>query len=208
MSDLPSVPPLPALLARLRDQHAPPSHLERLADLVALAEREPALQALCLVGSYAKGVGDRVSDLDLVAIAAPGRAADVLAAAHQLLSRHEVLDQFSGAHAAGGLFWKLVYLDFSSVEFHAFEPGTTFRLKRPYLPVWDPQALLPSYVVDGQPIRHQDFGAYEYGDAGLIWELVDCIKWLSRGQHELARGHLQKLTDEMRKASPSARSTL
>jgi hypothetical protein len=52
-----------------------------------------------------------------------------------VLGRQEVLHQFTGTHPAGGSFCKLVYLDFSSVEFHVFEPGTSFRLKRPFLPV-------------------------------------------------------------------------
>lgn len=184
-------------LSRLQAQGAPASHLARLRGLLALAAEGPDLQALFLVGSYARGTGDRLSDLDLVAIAAPGRQAAVLAAAHELLARSEVLNQFCGQHAAGGAFCKLVYLDFCSVEFHVFEPGTLFRLKRPYLSLWDPGNLLPALVVDGEPIRHEDFAAYEYGDAGLIWELVDCIKWLSRGRHELARHHLKKLVAEM-----------
>jgi predicted nucleotidyltransferase len=167
--------------------------------LVTLAENEPNILAICLVGSYAKGVGDRVSDLDLVGIATPEASESVLRQAYDALSKADVLNQFTGKHSAGGAFWKIVYLDFSSVEFHVFEPGTKFRLKRPYLSVWDPTDLLQTYVVDGEPVRHEDFAAYEYGDEGLIWELVDCIKWLSRGRNELARHHIQKLAAEMAK---------
>ena len=187
------------LLSKLRDQCAPESHLMRLANLVALAERDPRVLAIFLVGSYAKGVGDRISDLDLVTIAAAGHSQSVLRAAYDVLSRSDVLNQFTGTHTAGGSFWKLVYLDFSSVELHVFEPDTKFRLKRPYLSVWDPANVLNAYVVDGEPIRHEDFAAYEYGDEGLIWELVDCIKWLSRGRNELAKDHLKKLAAEMAK---------
>ena len=89
------------------------------------------------------------------------------------------------------------------MEFHVFEPDTSFSLKHPYLSVWDPGNLLPSYVVEGVPIRHEDFAAYEYGDAGLIWELVDCIKWLSRDRNDLARNHIKKLAAEIEKNEPS-----
>lgn len=189
--------PLTELQAVLRAQGAPESHLARLGDLVALAQREPRLQAMFLVGSYAKGSGDRVSDLDLVVIAAPGQADAVLQAAHDLLDGKDVLDRFCGSHPGGGSFWKLVYLDFSSVELHVFEPPTTFGLRRPYLPLWDPHDVVGSYVVEGDPVRHQDFSAYEYGDRGLIWELLDCIKWLSRGHTELAKNHLRKVVARM-----------
>lgn len=191
------------LLSALREQGAPESHLARVSELIALAGREPALLAMFLVGSYARGNGDRVSDLDLVAIAKRGSAQAVLQAAHEVLSRSDVLNEFTANHSAGGSFWKLVYLDFSSVEFHVFEPGTAFRLRRPHLSVWDPDNLLPAYVVAGEPIQHADFPAYEYGDEGLIWELVDCIKWLSRGRNELAKHHLEKLVAEFKKHESS-----
>jgi predicted nucleotidyltransferase len=189
--------PFTKVQTKLREQGAPESHLTRLADLVALAERDPNLLAVFLVGSYARGSGDRVSDLDLVVIAAAGHGPAVPQAAQDLLGGSNVLNQFTGTHQAGGSFWKLVSLDFSSIEFHVFEPSTAFRLKRPYLPVWDPANLLVSYIVDGEPIRHEDFAAYEYGDEGLIWELVDCIKWLSRGRNELAKNHIKKLAAKM-----------
>jgi predicted nucleotidyltransferase len=187
------------VISKLREQRAPESHLARLINLVALAESDPRVLAIFLVGSYAKGIGDRISDLDLVAIASSGESDCVLEAAHEVLSRAEVLNRFHGTHAAGGAFWKLVYLDFSSVVFHVFEPNTEFKLKRPYLSVWDPTNLLQSYVVDGEPGRHEDFPGYQYGDEGLIWELVDCIKWLSRGRNELAKNHLRKIAAEMEK---------
>ena len=119
-----------------------------------------------------------------------------------MLSRSEILNQFTGTHPSGGSFWKLVYLDFSSVEFHVFEPDTTFRLKRPYISVWDPTNLLISLLAEGEPIRPEDFAAYEYGDEGLIWELVDCIKWLSRGHNDLAKTHIRKIAAEMAKREP------
>ena len=194
---------LTELQASLREQGAPDSHLTRVAELLSLSETDPNLLAMFLVGSYAKGIGDRVSDLDLVAIATAGHGKAVLDKAHEVLSHTNVLNQFNGTHPSGGSFWKLVYLDFSSVEFHVFEPSTTFRLKRPFLTVWDPTGLLTSYVVEGEPIRHEDFAAYEYGDEGLTWELVDCIKWLSRGRNELAKSHLKKLALQLNHKPPS-----
>ena len=137
--------PSNVLLSTLREQCAPEAHLTRLTNLVSLAQDDPGLLALFLVGSYARGVGDRVSDLDLVAIASSGHGESVLQSAHKMLSRSEILNQFTGTHPSGGSFWKLVYLDFSSVEFHVFEPDTTFRLKRPEAIVrsgpWAPPSL-------------------------------------------------------------------
>ena len=180
-------------LERLSVQEAPASHLERVKALVALAADTPGLLAVCLVGSYAKGTGDRVSDLDLVVLAGPAQAGSILTAIHALLNGEAVLGKFTGVHLSGGVFWKYVYLDFSTVECHVFEQPTSFRLIGPYLAIWDPHALLPSLEAPGQPKGHGDFAAYEYGDEGLMWELVDCIKWLSRGHSNLARQHLKKL---------------
>lgn len=182
---------------RLLAQHAPISHIERLADLVSVADASGTCIAIALVGSYAKGSGDRVSDLDLVMFVSEGAGRPMLDKAHDVLMRHPVLDQFAGDHAGGGSFRKYVYLDFSSVELHVVEPQWRFGLRKPYLPVWDPTRMLATRVVTGAPARHEDFPAYEYGDAGLIWELVDCIKWLSRGRTALAKNHLRKLVAAM-----------
>ena len=187
------------LNALLLEQGAPQSHLDRLSTLIALAENDSRFLAMFLVGSYAKGLGDRVSDLDLVVFAATGQGEAVLQAIHNALDRASVLNQFSGQHAAGGSFWKYVFLDFSSAEIHVFEPESTFRLKRPWLAVWDPRDLQRLFVTAGEPIRHEDFSAYEFGDQGLLWELFDCIRWLSRGRNELAKHHIKKLAAEITK---------
>jgi hypothetical protein len=185
------------LPAHLRDtliaQHAPESHLARMTALCALAADDPACRAVALVGSYAKGSGDRISDLDLVAFTTAGHCQHFSDAAHRFLASPQLLDVLEGTHKSAGAFRKYVYLDFSSCELHAFDLPATFKLRRPFLPVWDPHGVLAQQVVDGAPVRHEDFVAYEYGDAGLIWELVDCIKWLKRGRAELARHHLRKI---------------
>jgi predicted nucleotidyltransferase len=195
---------LTLVLQRLQEQAAPPSHAARLQQLVGIAQQQHPAVAIALVGSYAKGTGDRVSDLDLVVIARDSQTDAVLENAFKVLNQGDVLNFFSGSHKTAGAFHKFVYLDFSSVELHVFPQSCSFRLKNPFLTVWDPDHLLPAYVTAGDPIRHEDFPAYEYGDAGLIWELVDCIKWLSRGNHPLAKQYLRKLGAELESKAESA----
>jgi hypothetical protein len=180
------------LKARLLAQGAASSHLARIDGLTALAAQESAVVAMALVGSFAKGCGDRLSDLDLVVFVEPGAARRVLDSAQALLQAEPVMNAFCGQH-----FWKGIYLDFSSVELHVFETPTGFRLKHPYLPVWDPRGQLAASTVDGAPIEHKDFVAYEFGDDGLIWDLLDCIKWLSRGDAALAKHHIEKIAAEI-----------
>ncbi|MBA3253746.1 MAG: hypothetical protein H0T67_05735 [Burkholderiaceae bacterium] len=57
----------------------------------------------------------------------------------------------------------------------------------------DPSDFLGTLEVEEPPPRHEDFEAYQHGDAGLMWELFDCIKWIKRGRMELAKNYLQKL---------------
>ncbi len=196
--------PLNAALRRLEAQGSPASHLSRLQRLVELAQRQESHIAIALVGSYAKGKGDPVSDLDLVVIAPDQAVEQVLGQAYDVLRQDESLNSFTGRHKSGGAFWKVVYLDFSSAELHVFPRSTLFKLRNPFLPIWDPESILSLYVTPGEPVRHEDFPAYEYGDEGLVWELVDCIKWLSRGNNKLAKGYLVKLAVELQKSKPQA----
>ena len=47
--------------------------------------------------------------------------------------------------------------------------------------------------VEEAPPRYEDFEAYQHGDAGLMWELFDCIKWTKRERMEFAKNYPQKL---------------
>ncbi len=186
-------PPEPPVLSVLRAQHAPASHLVRIDGLLALAQQNPACVGLALVGSYAQGRGDRVSDLDLVAFVRDADARDFLRSADAVLDNGELLHSYARMEDAQRAFRKLVYLDFASCELHVFALPTTFVLRRPYLALWDPQGILATLVGEGAPIRHEDFEAYPDGDDGLVWELVDCIKWLRRGRTGLAKDYLRQL---------------
>jgi len=100
---------------------------------------------------------------------------------------------YSGTHGSRGSFRKYVYLDFASCELHAFDLPTDFKLRRPYIAVWDPRNLLETCVVEGEAPGQEEFDAYQHGDEGLVWELVDCIKWLRRGRVTLTKDYLRRL---------------
>lgn len=183
-----------ALQALLVQQNAAPSHLPRLHALFTLCRSSPDCAALALVGSFAQGRGDRISDLDLVCFVADGKEREFMELAHEILSREPVLHQY-GRHQPGRVaFRKYVYLDCSSCEFHAFTSQVPFKLRRPFIAIWDPENYLASLVVDEPPPRHEDFKPYPHGDEGLLWELFDCIKWLQRGRTQLAKDYLGKLS--------------
>ena len=184
---------LPALQSLLVAQGAAASHLPRLARLRELCERSPHCLGLALVGSFAQGRGDRISDLDLAAFVADDRETEFLAQADAVLGGPEVLNVYGQVRPGQVAFRKYVYLDFSSCEFHAFHHRTSFRLRRPFVPVWDPNDSLARLVVDEAPPGHETFEPYPHGDEGLVWELVDCIKWLQRGRTPLAKSYLARL---------------
>lgn len=193
--------PLASLQARLSSQSAAPSQLPRLAAIRDLCERSPHCLGVALVGSFAKGTGDRVSDLDLAAFVADDREAEFMAQAHEILGMGDVLDVHGQTRPGQVAFRKYVYLDFASCEFHAFNHRAPFKLRRPFLSVWDPHGFLEALVVDEEPPRHETFEPYPHGDDGLIWELVDCIKWLSRGHRPLARNYLINLAHAIKDKS-------
>lgn len=186
-----------ALLAGLRSQDAAPSHLPRLAALQSLCEQSPRCLGLALVGSFAQGKGDRLSDLDLAAFVKEGGESDFLLEAREILERDPVLHQYGVTRTGDVAFRKYVYLDASSCEFHVFNEFASFRLRPPFWAVWDPTGHLETLVVQEPPPRHEDFKPYPHGDEGLIWELHDCIKWLRRGRTTLAKSYLSGLAAAM-----------
>lgn len=187
-----ATPEIDPLLARLALQGGHPPLLQRLAALRSLCQGWPGCRGLALVGSFAQGRGDRVSDLDLAALVDDDEGA-LLDGADATLCQGEVLHSYRRHRSGEVAFRKVVYLDFSSCEFHVFNRRSSFRLRQPYLALWDPDGLLAAIEVDGDPPGHETFTPYPHGDDGLIWELVDCIKWLRRGRTGLARDYLVKL---------------
>ena len=182
------------MLAALQAQDAAPSHLPRLAALHELCVRSPQCMGLALVGSFAQGKGDRLSDLDLAAFVKAGHESEFLLQAQEILDGDPVLHQYGATRAGEVAFRKYIYLDASSCEFHAFSELANFKLRPPYWAVWNPIHHLEALVVQEPPPRHEDFTPYPHGDDGLIWELYDCIKWLKRGRTTLAKQYLSKLS--------------
>ena len=195
--------PISQVLMQLSLQAAAPSHSGRLAALRELCEQSPHCVALALVGSFAQGRGDRISDLDLAAFVLNDREAEFLASANEILSRAELLNDYGQVQPGKVAFRKYVYLDFSSCEFHAFNAQAPFKLRRPFVAIWDPSDFLASLVVDEPPPRHETFEAFPHGDSGLIWELIDCVKWLRRGRDQLAKDYLRKLVSAIDQAQES-----
>jgi hypothetical protein len=189
---MPSIP-ISDLHASLSRQGAAGSHHRRVDDIRSLCESSPHCLAIALVGSIAQGTGDRISDLDLAAFVADDREAEFLQQVDVRLSNAEVLDAYGHIRPGQVAFRKYVFMDFSSCEFHAFNHRSPFRLMRPYIPLWDPHDYLQRLVVSGEPPRHETFEPYPHGDDGLIWELVDCVKWLRRGRTGLAKRYLANL---------------
>lgn len=190
--------PLSSLHECLTSQNAARSHLARITEVRALCERSPHCLALALVGSFAQGKGDRISDLDLAAFVEDGREVEFMAQAHEFLGRSELLNVYGEDRRGQVAFRKYVYLDFSSCEFHAFSHVAPFKLRPPFLAVWNPHDHLETLIVNEAPPRHEVFDPYPHGDAGLIWELVDCIKWLNRGREPLAKSYLIRLAKALK----------
>lgn len=187
----------PDLHAVLKSQDAAPSQLSRLAALRALCEQASECLALALVGSFAQGKGDRLSDLDLAAFVKDGCEAEFLNKARRILDSEPILYQYGKLRLGEVAFHKYVYLDASSCEFHSFNENAAFELRPPFVAVWNPVGFLERLVVSEPPPRHEDFKPYPHGDDGLIWELYDCIKWLRRGRTSLAKDYLRKLAVAM-----------
>lgn len=77
------------------------------------------------------------------------------------------------------------------------EPTTRMRLKPPYFEVVDRGGYFATRIADDNPIGRATAQPFVNGDAGLTWELFNCIKWLRRGEVEATAGYLQRLGVEL-----------
>ncbi|TDM05524.1 MAG: hypothetical protein C4K60_12240 [Ideonella sp. MAG2] len=146
-----------------------------------------------LVGSFAKGQADRVSDLDLVLFCDEDTGQDVLASVRNMIPIEEVFSEFYGSHGVGSPFVELILYNFTSIEIHAIAPKTKFTVKRPYIELVNRDGYLESRLSDKTAPTRDDLVPYRHGQEWLPWELFNCMKWLSRGETEAAKKYLVRL---------------
>ena len=164
--------------------------LQRIAPLLL---ETPTCTGAVLVGSFAKGQADRVSDLDLVLFCSENSGHDLLARIRSMIPAKEVFNEFHGSHGVGSPFVELILYNFTSIEIHTIAPETKFTVKRPFIEVVNRNGYLESRLSDKSAPTRDDLVPYRHGQDWLPWELFNCMKWLSRGETGAAKRYLVRL---------------
>ncbi|KJZ22694.1 nucleotidyltransferase domain-containing protein [Tritonibacter mobilis] len=178
------------------------SHLQHQEKLVQSAYAafadNPEVVAIVLLGSLAKGAGDRVSDADLVVFTQDGFHMRASHCFETFEADKDIFYRLEGENDQAS-FKKYIFTDLTSAEIHCIDTQTIFPLAHPHVVLMDKGNIVAGRLTDEAPPQHADFPVYTSGDDGLIWELFDCIKWLSRGNSDLAKGYLLKLAGEIQR---------
>ncbi|WP_430230965.1 hypothetical protein [Paraburkholderia tropica] len=180
-----------AFLRKWQNDPSTSSQIERLVPIAAALREMPQCLGAVLVGSFAKQSADRLSDLDLVAFCAPGEGRALFEAIRQQVATSQALFTLDGAHDAESPFQKLIFDDMTSIEFHVIAPATQLVLEQPFVEIVNRDRYLESRSVSRLAASVGDASsAYGYGDRGLAWELLTCLKWLWRGDVAAAKRYL------------------
>ena len=158
---------------------------------------EPRCLGAAAVGSLAEGRGDRMSDVDLVVYCEQGTAGSILKNLSDVAADRPVVHRLQGHHDASSVYEKVILDDWSSYELHVIEPATRMRLRPPYLALIDRERNLETRLSHDKPIGRQTATPYVNGDAGLVWELFNCLKWLRRGEVDFTSRYLQRLGEQL-----------
>ncbi|WP_028023323.1 nucleotidyltransferase domain-containing protein [Enterovibrio calviensis] len=185
-------------LVELNLEHLPLQ--EKLVESVYSAfHPERDVVAAVLLGSLASGTGDRVSDADILVFTENNYHKAASPSFSRFESGKDIFYSFADFHDSNknGYFKKYIFNDMSSAEIHCLDVSEDFGISHPFKILFDKLDIVEGRLTDAPPPRHEDFPAYYRGDDGLIWELFDCIKWLSRNDTELAKNHIKKLSAAM-----------
>lgn len=153
--------------------------------------------AAVLLGSLAAGKGDRVSDADILVFTKNGFHKSTNECFLAFECDKEIFYQLDGFHNHNSYFKKYIFNDLTSAEIHCLDLSESFRISKPFKVLFDKEDIIAQRLTDEPAPKHEDFPVYTNGDDGLTWELFDCIKWMSRGNHKLAKNHLKKLVDKL-----------
>ncbi|WP_419795926.1 nucleotidyltransferase domain-containing protein [Vibrio caribbeanicus] len=179
-----------------RNLESLPLQNELVRSACAAFMSENDVVAAVLLGSLAAGKGDRVSDADILVFTQNDfhKAANSCFSVFE--SDKEIFYLLDGFHNDNAYFKKYIFNDLTSAEIHCLDVSEPFCISKPFKVLFDKNDIIEQRVTDAPAPKHEDFPAYTNGDEGLTWELFDCIKWMSRGNHELAKHHLKKLVDK------------
>ncbi|EKA7361499.1 TPA: nucleotidyltransferase domain-containing protein [Vibrio parahaemolyticus] len=158
---------------------------------------EDNVVAAVLLGSLAAGKGDRVSDADILILTQNEFHKSTQECFLAFERGKEIFYRNQGFHNENAYFTKYIFTDLTSTEIHCLDLSEPFDISRPFKVLFDKAGAVASRLTDAPAPKHEDFPAYTNGDQGLIWELLECIKWLSRGKNELAKSYLKKLADKL-----------
>ncbi|KKD00733.1 hypothetical protein [Photobacterium halotolerans] len=153
--------------------------------------------AAVLLGSLAAGTGDRVSDADIIVFTQNNGHNSVRSCFSDFESGKDIFYCLDGFHNENAYFKKYIFNDMTSAEIHCLDLSEPFNISKPFNVLFDKKGVVDSRLTDEKAPKHDDFPVYTNGDKGLIWELFDCIKWLSRDNHELAKSYLKKLSEKL-----------
>jgi hypothetical protein len=177
----------------INGQHLPLQQALIESACAAFASEQDVIAAV-LVGSLAAGKGDRVSDADIVVFTQHGFHRSAASCFARFEAGKDIFYCLSGDHNEQAMFKKYIFTDLTSAEIHCLDVSEPFQLAQPFMVLFDKVDIVPARVTDEPAPKHENFPVYTSGDEGLIWELFDCIKWLSRGNNSLAKGYLKKLS--------------
>ncbi|HHX8438736.1 MULTISPECIES: hypothetical protein [Vibrio] len=176
-------------------------HLPRQKALVESAYdafySEKDVVAAVLLGSLSSGKGDRISDADIVVFTQNNFHKALEPCFTHFEANKDIFYRLEGEHNENACFKKYIFNDLTSAEIHCLDLCEPFKLSKPFKTLFDKADVTAGMVTDEPAPKHEDFPVYTSGDQGLIWELFDCIKWLSRDNHELAKSYLKKLSEKL-----------
>ncbi|CAE6763900.1 nucleotidyltransferase domain-containing protein [Paraburkholderia haematera] len=176
-----------------KDNPSTTFQIELLMRIATAVRDSPDCTGAVVVGSFAKGSADRLSDIDLVAFCSEGAGHSLFQTIQQQIAPSKVFATFDGAHDPNSPFQKLIFFDLTSVEFHVISPDTDLTLEQPFVEIANRDHCLESRTSSRLAPPEHDMTVFHYGDRFLAWELFSCLKWLWRGDFKKTKRYLVKL---------------
>lgn len=171
-------------------------HIEAIKFYVSRLSENSIFRSAVIVGSFAKGYPDRLSDIDLVLFVEEKDRTN----AFNYITKAEpftVVHSFEGVHDEKNSYKKYIFDNYVSAEIHVMAKSYSFKLRKPYITLLDHDGFLDQITEEGNPPEHNEFSALSLGEDGLCWELHDMVKWWTRGKKELVKNHLKKIARKL-----------
>lgn len=158
-----------------------------------------------LIGSFAKGSSDNLSDIDIFFVVKSEYWDKAYEQLQFLIERDDLIYSDHSLHGREGSFARFIFNNFTSAEVHFVSEVSSFKLYNPYRVLFDKCSSIDKFKSEGLPSNNTSKPAFSISEQEAAWDIFNLFKKAVRGDVYSVFNWAESLASENRVGSEMGR---